>query len=1442
VRHMVSSFGSRKEIAKTHIQTGIVTKNAYLGLFVDETAVSSRIDLNNEALWSGTQFMESYESVELVNCEPTTGKTHDSNDENMHLEPFIDEMVAISSANERDTSMRLSGKKTTLESREVMLRQTHGRFVRLRKDACTGNDCNEENVYLGLFVDETAAIFSGMDANGEELWSGTHFVESYNSIQFVNYEPTTGGSDMTTKIADLQEVFAQKPEFVCGICGTTMYPEQRHYRAWTAPLSPLAEKYPRFGQLTKIEDERMNVCQRCRKVNEADAQERSGELDLREIPREVALLSIEEKRALSAVRMYGARYRPGPHFSTYIRFRGTGPLSTSLAAWSQYAGFIGNQPSMQPGASNFSSTAGVALRKIMEINPLFATVPRPGETLDWYLRVNSYQNRLEDDTLRMPADDADAEVGNEDQWFEHLPAGEEIVNGLTVVRSWAFKDLEGKMFPTLYPYGEGIINLEANKGVASEVRRRMLCVDDRWRRSSDWLFALFDIQEKRRLHYEQQRVLKNGRSRDTDQPLTAANILESSSYQKRDRLHEEFTVAVPHYIRGHRRYWKAEHGNLLTYISMFGKPHLFLTFSCFETGWPDVRDLCNGGMSTNYPVEVTRHMERRFRKFFDEMILAHDGIFRPHRVKEYYWRTEFQKRGSPHWHLVLWLENVSTADELFGYVSAHVPVEDHELATIVRQCQRHQHRTDRCFRTGPTCQYGFPRDLSEKSQLSEDGHRIVYKRLTEEDRWINTYNAEALRAWRGNMDIQICTSASVVRYLAKYITKAEPEVEEHDTQRRNSIGQYLQDRDYGLAEVCYYLLGYHISHGSRKVWKIPLGNVEAEEHRTLKSASQLKAMEEDSTDVEHDNMLDKYMGRPSALEHITILEYFAAYHVGGKKEGDLRDSKNRAITKRQESKRALVRWYPFLTSWDGESYYRQQLLLKTPFRSTREIEQWNGNHRRRYLEVMDMLTEDVEDLQEDSLENSEGTRTAALSDVNILREMMDPVSRGAFDNELLFLQELRRTMNTASASANVVNSLTEEQYEVFCHVRSVFESRMSGRLLGLLGSGGTGKSYLLRTIIEFFQHKKAQTLILASTGVAAMLIGGQTLHSALQVRGSEVDGYTTLMFKPEGRWSEIQKIEVLIVDEVSMISAQLLDFVNGLFQRGHQQRKPFGGILVILCGDLYQLPPVEGDGCWRSSTWSQTRVLTLKMSIRHGRDQMYGAFLDRLRVGELEETDHAFLRTMLYDDTRDRENFRQAPILVATRKRAKAINATRLNALFGQERIYQSADQILDERGNIGVDNDSIERQSRLHGTLTLKVGCRVMLLRNIDVAGGLVNGTIGTVYEVEDKLVGVVFQCGVEMKRVEVRRVTFRGVAGGVRIARRQFPLMLAWGLTVHKAQGLTLGKVIVDEIEGFRTYGQFYVAMSRVRTSEDIRLQHIPDHLPPLCDMDLARALLTE
>jgi ATP-dependent exoDNAse (exonuclease V) alpha subunit len=91
-----------------------------------------------------------------------------------------------------------------------------------------------------------------------------------------------------------------------------------------------------------------------------------------------------------------------------------------------------------------------------------------------------------------------------------------------------------------------------------------------------------------------------------------------------------------------------------------------------------------------------------------------------------------------------------------------------------------------------------------------------------------------------------------------------------------------------------------------------------------------------------------------------------------------------------------------------------------------------------------------------------------------------------------------------------------------------------------------------------------------------MLIGGQTLHSTLQIRGSETDGHTTLMFKPEGRWSEIQKVEVLIMDEVSMISAQLLDFSKGGIDNG--------GRLVILCGDLYQLPPVEGDGCWRSSS------------------------------------------------------------------------------------------------------------------------------------------------------------------------------------------------------------------------------------------------------------------
>lgn len=373
------------------------------------------------------------------------------------------------------------------------------------------------------------------------------------------------------------------------------------------------------------------------------------------------------------------------------------------------------------------------------------------------------------------------------------------------------------------------------------------------------------------------------------------------------------------------------------------------------------------------------------------------------------------------------------------------------------------------------------------------------------------------------------------------------------------------------------------------------------------------------------------------------------------------------------------------------------------------------------------------------------------------------------------------------------------------------------------GKAGTGKSTILRQIAT-----ADGAIVLAPTGIAALNAGGQTIHSFCKF---PLHPLTSKDVKRLQDTRAIRAVKFLIIDEVSMVRADLLDAVDVFFRKNRSSDAPFGGVQVVLFGDPYQLPPVvtneqqewfEHRG-YRSAHFFDARVfrdielhVVALSKVYRQADPKFVELLDSVRNGSATDAQLAALnRTSLGGVPAA-----GPPAITLTARRATAamVNSTHLNRLSAPLRRFEAVCS-----GTINPDSVPAER------VLELKVGARVMFIRN-DLNGEYVNGTLGTVTGfVEDAVlvqtddgrgVGVVAHLWESIRYTydpgsqEIRK----DVVGSF----SQLPLKLGWAVTIHKSQGLTLDAAVVDLSGGAFAPGQAYVALSRCRSLEGLRLQH--------------------
>ncbi|KAL0484187.1 ATP-dependent DNA helicase PIF1 [Acrasis kona] len=453
-------------------------------------------------------------------------------------------------------------------------------------------------------------------------------------------------------------------------------------------------------------------------------------------------------------------------------------------------------------------------------------------------------------------------------------------------------------------------------------------------------------------------------------------------------------------------------------------------------------------------------------------------------------------------------------------------------------------------------------------------------------------------------------------------------------------------------------------------------------------------------------------------------------------------------------------------------------------------------------------------------------------------------------------------------------TLSNEQQTVLDLVRR-------GENVFFTGCAGTGKSFLLQEIIKDLKErcKQEEIGITASTGIAAVNIGGCTVHSLIGIneKGSWAHAWN--------RKKELRELKILIIDEISMLSAWMFQKVNCCLtiireqnMRGFEQKypglkgfttvddddyqayfdaeiapsaKPFGGVQLVLCGDFLQLPPVfnklkdpasAGQYCFEASSWGVAipNVVVTKTVFRQT-DKSFSSMLNDIRIGNI-TNEHLRTLSSLQRNKLVSKNGVIPTQLFTTNKKVDELNTTQLNLLTTPSQKFETLDLITSFATPDNYTKSKLEKDmnARIPSSLDLKVGAQVILLRNMDK--DLVNGSRGVVVEFkkididtkntnkgrEVKRFGPSFYSKVLVPLVKFENGMTREVShcvfnveslGGVVCSRIAVPLKLSWAITVHKCQGMTLDQAVVDLGYIFAD-GLGYVSLSRVRSIQGLQI----------------------
>ena len=371
----------------------------------------------------------------------------------------------------------------------------------------------------------------------------------------------------------------------------------------------------------------------------------------------------------------------------------------------------------------------------------------------------------------------------------------------------------------------------------------------------------------------------------------------------------------------------------------------------------------------------------------------------------------------------------------------------------------------------------------------------------------------------------------------------------------------------------------------------------------------------------------------------------------------------------------------------------------------------------------------------------------------------------------------------------------------------------SGDNVFLTGSAGSGKTFLLNQFIEYLRTNKTKVGITASTGIAATHINGRTIHSwcgmgiAKKMTGKQIKK----LLKRKDLFKRIKEADVLIIDEISMLEAASLDLVDKICKAAKNPFMSFGGIQIVLCGDFFQLPPIGKDAefSFQASAWEESGIKVCYLDEQFRQDDSdFLKVLNKIRTNEAGEKELAILKTRLNKKV---TRLPKVTKLYTHNMNVDVLNQTELSNIDQVPEIFQMI-----EHGPTELV-EFLKKSYPVAQELKLKVGAVVMFIKN-NYEAGYVNGTLGEVVDFDSEGYPVIKtknKNGIVAKPASWNIEEDEAILASI----KQIPLRLAWAITVHKSQGMSLDAAEIDLSKSFER-GMGYVALSRVRALDSICL----------------------
>lgn len=378
-----------------------------------------------------------------------------------------------------------------------------------------------------------------------------------------------------------------------------------------------------------------------------------------------------------------------------------------------------------------------------------------------------------------------------------------------------------------------------------------------------------------------------------------------------------------------------------------------------------------------------------------------------------------------------------------------------------------------------------------------------------------------------------------------------------------------------------------------------------------------------------------------------------------------------------------------------------------------------------------------------------------------------------------------------------------------------------GHTIFLTGAAGAGKSYVIREYIAYLKRHGIRYAVTASTGIASTHINGTTIHSwsgigiKQKLHAYDLDSLEEKQ-NLHKRWNEVQ---VLVIDEVSMLHASFVDMLDKVGKHLRRSDKPFGGIQVIFTGDFFQLPPVVRFGdeyenkevfAFTSSAWKEAKpvICYLTEQFRQEDDRLT-SILYAIRQGDVEEGHYEMLK-----NTHDKVHTDDHIKLYTHNENVDEINMTAFNKIQGEEKSYHMI-----TKGKAQLVT-SLKNNCLAEEVLHLKIGAKVICIKNAQDKS-YVNGSLGVVISFDKESSPIVELTN--GKKIAIKADSWKIEEDGkIKAELQQLPLKLAWAITVHKSQGMTIDKAEIDLSRSFVS-GQGYVALSRLRSLDGLYLKGI-------------------